>query len=52
MGMTQSLKGIDNIKKAMERRVEEREEVMKAEAIHGQQEAQARTLSSLDSSIS
>ena len=51
MGMTQNLKGIDNIEKAMERRMEEREDVMKAEAIHGQ-EAQARTPSSADSSIS
>lgn len=32
--MTQKLKGIDNIKRAMARRVEEREDVMKAETLH------------------
>lgn len=51
MGMTQSLKGIDNIKKAMERRVEEREEVMKAEAIHGQQEARGQAPDGEDNRI-
>ena len=34
MRMTQKQKGIDNIKRAMARRVEEREDVMKAEALH------------------
>ena len=51
MTMTQKMKGIDNIRRAMERREEEREDVMRAEAIHGQ-EAQARTSSSEDGSIS
>ncbi len=40
--MTQRLRGLDNIRKAMDRRVEEREDVMKAEAAHVQ-EAQGRT---------
>ena len=35
--MTQRLRGIDNIRKAMERRVEEREDVMKSEAAHVQE---------------
>lgn len=37
MRMTQKLKGIDNIKRAMARRVEEREDVMKAEALHAEE---------------
>ncbi|MCR4819123.1 MAG: hypothetical protein K5841_09240 [Fretibacterium sp.] len=35
--MTQKLKGIDNIKKAMERRVEERQDVMEAESARVQE---------------
>ncbi|MCR5347427.1 MAG: hypothetical protein K6E38_06575 [Fretibacterium sp.] len=49
--MTQKMKGIDNIRKAMKRRVEEREDVMRAEAAQAQ-ESQARTTTKEDGSIS
>ena len=52
MGMTQRLKGIDNIRRAMERRVEEREDVMRAEAVSIMREPQAKTPAGEDSSIS
>ena len=49
--MTQRLKGIDNIRRAMERRVEEREDVLKAEAVHVQKAQNQIPASGEDGSV-
>ena len=51
MRMTQRLRGIDNIRKAMERRVEEREDVMKSEAARMQEMQNQTPPSGEDSSV-